>query len=130
MPVKYTIVQRGNPSNPSEPKKFYASPKADGEVSFEDLSAEIAEQSTTVSDTDVLAVLHSLNKILSRHLEGGKIVRFGEFGSFQVSFSSSGVSKEEEVNPSQIRSAKINFRPGAKLKKTLLGLKYEKYKSK
>lgn len=129
MPVKYTVVQRGNPGKPSEPKKYYASPKADGEVSFEDLSAEIAEQSTTVSDTDVLAVLHSLNKMLSRHLENGKIVRFGDLGSFQVSFSSSGVSQEEEVNASQIRGSKITFRPGAKLKKMLLGLKYEKYKS-
>lgn len=34
MPLKFNIVQRGNPSNPEAPKKFYASPKAHGEAAF------------------------------------------------------------------------------------------------
>lgn len=130
MAVKYIITEKGNPLKPSEPKKFYASAKADGEVTLKNLSKEIAEGSTTVSDTDVLAVLNDLTKILVRHLGEGKIVRFGDFGAFQVSISSEGVEKQEKVTSSVIRGSKINFRPGADLKNMLATLKYEKYNRK
>lgn len=111
MPVKYVVTEKGNPAKPEEPKKFYAQAKADGEVSFRKLSKEIAQGSTTVSDTDVLAVLNDLTKLLRDHLSEGRIVRFGDFGSFQVSVSSSGAETAEKFNSSLIRGAKINFRP-------------------
>lgn len=88
MPLKFNIVQRGNSGDKYAPKKYYASPKADGEVSFRSLNKEIAGGSTTVSDTDVLAVLNDLSKTLAKHLAEGKIIRFGDFGSFQASFTS------------------------------------------
>ena len=113
MSVKYSLSQKGNPS---------------GELTFRNLSKEIADGSTTVSDTDVLAVLNDLTKLLARHLADGKIVRFGDFGSFQVSISSEGAETEEKFNASLIKSAKILFRPGIDLKNTLLTLKYEKVK--
>ncbi|MDR1652943.1 MAG: HU family DNA-binding protein, partial [Prevotellaceae bacterium] len=65
-------------------KKFYALAKAREELTFRQLSKEISEGSATVSDSDVLAVLNDLSKILKRRLANGEIVRFGDFGSFQV----------------------------------------------
>lgn len=127
MAVKYTITEKGNPAKPDEPKKFYATAKADGEVTFRQLSREIAQSSTTVSDTDVLAVLNDLTKILANHLSNGRIVRFGDFGSFQVSLSSEGAETPEKFTSSLIRSAKINFRPGVDLRDMIATLKYEKY---
>jgi len=124
--ITYTIVPKGNPSKPDEPKKFYAQAKASGELTFRKLSKEIAEGSTTVSDTDVLAVLNDLTKILKRHLDNGEIVRFGDFGAFQVSLSSSGAESESKFNASMIRSAKVNFRPGLDLKEMLNNLKFVK----
>lgn len=126
MSVKYSLSQKGNPSDPTAPKKFYANARSSGELTFRNLSKEIADGSTTVSDTDVLAVLNDLTKLLARHLADGKIVRFGDFGSFQVSISSEGAETEEKFNASLIKSAKILFRPGIDLKNTLLTLKYEK----
>ncbi|MFB9120331.1 HU family DNA-binding protein [Bergeyella porcorum] len=126
MPVQYTLTQKGNPSNPEAPKKFYANAKASGEVSFKSLSKEIAGSSTTVSDTDVLAVLNELNKLLGKHLSEGKIVRFGDFGSFQITLSSEGAETEEKFNSSLIKGGKIAFRPGSDLKEVLAVLKYEK----
>jgi len=67
MAVKYVVVEKGNPGNPTAPKKWYATAKASGELTFKKLSKEIAEGSTTVSDTDVLAVL--LRKSLLRFWE-------------------------------------------------------------
>ncbi|MDY3319165.1 HU family DNA-binding protein [Riemerella anatipestifer] len=126
MPVKFTVIQKGNPSKPEEPKKFYASAKASGEVTFRSLSKEIAQGSTTVSDTDVLAVLNDLTKVLSKHLSDGKIVRFGDFGSFQISISSEGAETEDKVTAAKIKSNKILFRPGIELREMLAVAKYEK----
>ena len=88
MAVKYNVIERKNLLKPTEAPKFYASAKADGEVSFKALAKEIAGAGSTVSDTDVLAVLNDLTKALVKYFAEGKIVRFGDFGSFQVSVSS------------------------------------------
>jgi predicted histone-like DNA-binding protein len=84
MAVPYIVTERGNLLKPDAPKKFYAQPKSSGEVTLRQIGKEIAEGSTTVSDTDTLAVINDLTKILRRHLAQGKIVRFGDFGSFQI----------------------------------------------
>ncbi|MDR0559826.1 MAG: HU family DNA-binding protein [Prevotellaceae bacterium] len=128
MAVSYTLSQKGNPGNPSAPKKFYAQAKASGELTLRKLSREIAESSTTVSDTDVLAVLNDLTKILKRHLENGEIVRFGDFGSFQVALTSEGAETAEQFVTSLIKGGKIIFRPGVDLRDMLATLKYEKTK--
>ena len=68
MPVKYNIVERKNLLDKTAAPKFYASAKADGEIFLKVLAKEIAQNSTTVLDTDVLAVLNDLTKVPFRHL--------------------------------------------------------------
>ena len=126
MAVKYVVVEKGNPGNPTAPKKWYATAKASGELTLRKLSKEIAEGSTTVSDTDVLAVLNDLTKILSRHLENGEIVRFGDFGSFQISIQGSGAETAGRYHQSLIKSSKVVFRPGIDLREMQNNLRYEK----
>ncbi len=126
MAVKYSVSEKGNPLKPAEPKKWYATAKSAGELTFRQLSKEISEGSTTVSDTDVLAVLNDLTKILRRHLENGEIVRFGDFGSFQISIGSSGAESEAKFHASYIKTKKVAFRPGIDLKEMLNNLKFEK----
>lgn len=128
MAVNYVLVERGNPGNMKAPKKFYAQAKSRSEFTLRKLSKEIAEGSTTVSDTDVLAVLNDLTKVLRRHLENGEIVRFGDFGSFQIGINSEGAETEAKFNVSLIKKAKVVFRPGLDLKEMLPNLKYEKTK--
>jgi predicted histone-like DNA-binding protein len=126
MAVKYSVSERMNPLNPQAPKKWYAKARANGDLTFRKLSKEIAEGSTTVSDTDVLAVLNDLTKILRRHLENGEIVRFGDFGSFQISIGSEGADTQDKFNASMIKTKKVMFRPGIDLKEMLPNLKFEK----
>lgn len=128
MPVKYKLSEKGNPGKPEAAKKFYANAKSTGEVTFRSLSKEIAGASTTVSDTDVMAVLNDLTKALSRHLAEGRIVRFGDFGSFQISISSEGAETEARFTASMIKGGKILFRPGIDLRDMLATVKYEKEK--
>ncbi|MDR1652138.1 MAG: HU family DNA-binding protein [Prevotellaceae bacterium] len=128
MSVSYVLVEHGNPANPTAPKKFYAQAKASGELSFRQLSKEIAEGSTTVSDTDVLAVLNDLTKILRRHLANGEIVRFGDFGTFQVALKSDGAETADKFHHSLIKASKVTFRVGIDLREMLATLQYEKMK--
>lgn len=128
MAVKYVLTKKGNPSDPQAPKKVYAQAKGDGEVTFKKLSKEIAEGSTTVSDSDVLAVLNDLSKSLKRHLSEGRIVRFGDFGTFQMSISSEGAETEEKFHSALIKGGKIAFRPGVDLREMLNNLTFEKLK--
>ncbi|MDR2979843.1 MAG: HU family DNA-binding protein [Bacteroidales bacterium] len=126
MAVTYILTQKGNPGNPDAPKKFYAQAKASGELTLKKLSKEISEGSTTVSDTDVLAVLNDLTKILKRHLDNGEIVRFGDFGTFQISVSGEGAETEEKYRPSMIKTKKVVFRPGVDLKEMLNNVTFRK----
>jgi len=128
MSVKYTLSEKGNPGDLTAPKKWYANAKADGEVSFRDLSKIISQGSTTVSDTDVMAVLNDLIKVLGRNLANGKIVRFGDFGSFQITITSEGAETEQAFNAKLIKAAKIQFRPGKDLKDVTKTVTFEKYK--
>lgn len=128
MAVNYVLVERGNPGKPEAPKKWYAQAKSTGELTLRKLSKEIAEGSTTVSDTDVLAVLNDLIKVLRRHLDAGEIVRLGDFGAFQIAVTSDGAETAEKFHSSLIKNPKIIFRPGIDLKELLALLKYEKAK--
>ena len=126
MAVKYSLQEKGNPQNPAAPKKWYAVAKSTGELTFRKLAKEISEGGTTVSDTDVLAVLNVLTKVLVRHLDNGEIVRFGDFGSFQISIGSDGAETPEKFSQKMIRTKKVIFRPGIDLKEMLNNLKYAK----
>ncbi|MDR3308755.1 MAG: HU family DNA-binding protein [Tannerella sp.] len=128
MAVGYVLVERGNPGNLEAPKKFYAQAKSKGVLSLRKVSKEIAEGSTTVSDTDVLAVLNDLTKVLRRHLENGEIIHLGDFGTFQISLTSDGSETADKFNQSLIKNPKVAFRPGIDLKDMLATLKYEKAK--
>ncbi|NOJ75918.1 HU family DNA-binding protein [Empedobacter stercoris] len=128
MAIKYNVIQKAYPGDPTGPKKFYANSIADGEISLRRLSKEIA-QTFSVSESDVYASLIDLAKMLAKHLADGKIVRLGDFGSFQISISSEGADSISKVTSASIKNAKILFRPGIDLRETLATLKYEKKKS-
>ncbi|MDR2204631.1 MAG: DNA-binding protein, partial [Flavobacteriaceae bacterium] len=54
MAVPYITVERGKPGVPDSPKKIYAMAKSKGQLTFRQLAKEIAQGSTTVSDSDML----------------------------------------------------------------------------
>ncbi|MDR1553485.1 MAG: HU family DNA-binding protein [Prevotellaceae bacterium] len=125
MAVKYTVSERGNPLNPTQPKKWYANAKSTGDTTLRALGKEIAARST-VSSADTQAVLVALTEVLVQNLAEGKIVRLGDFGAFQVSVSSEGAETEAKFNASLIKGSKVVFRPGIDIKEMQKSLKYEK----
>ncbi|MDR1180852.1 MAG: HU family DNA-binding protein [Bacteroidales bacterium] len=125
MAVKYSLTEKGNPLRPGDPKKWYANSKSAGSITLRALGKEITQRST-VNHADTVAVLEALTQVLTERLAEGNIVRFGDFGSFQVSIGSEGVEKPEKFNTNLIKTRKVTFRPGVDIRDMLKNLKFEK----
>lgn len=121
--IKLSKVQRPNPKDASAERKYYVSTKGDGEVTLEEMSENISDR-CTLTETDVLAAINALQREMTRNLMNGKIVRFGTFGSFQLSLSSSGVEKSEEASQQLVKGVRVRFRPGTRIQENLRNLKF------
>lgn len=125
MSVKYNIVERGNPSKPEAPKKYYPSIVSSGRMTLREVAEEIARIST-VSTADTMAVLEALLSIIPRMLAKGFIIELGDFGNFWLKSNSKGAESAEAVQPSQIGSVLPRFNPGKEFKKVLDTIDYQK----
>ena len=127
MSVKFKIIPRINPQDPTKPSKYYGQAVADGKTDFETQVALVAA-SPPIIETDCLRVLLNLEAVLKNELKNGKIVSLGGIGDFQLSATSIGFDTEKQVTKSTLKSAKINFRAGKGFKKMMRELQYEKIK--
>lgn len=125
MSVLIKTMARKNPRDLSATEKFYAAAISNGDVNMEKLAELISFQST-LTPSDIYAVLLSLEYNIASQLEDGKIVKLGSIGSFQVSVSSEGMTTAEEVSANAITKSRILFRPGKKLRKLLRDLSFHK----
>ena len=125
--MKYKKMQRKNPINKEANGKWYAAPVNSGKTSLDKLSARIGRNSS-LSKGDVLNVLSNFLDELPDYLKDGKSVQLGDFGTVRCSFSSEGVDKPEEVNASLIKTVRVIFTPGVKLKHQLTDISFEEQK--
>jgi predicted histone-like DNA-binding protein len=125
MPVKFNIVERGNPSNLEAPKKFYPSIQSSGRVTTRQLAEQAAKEST-VSPADIMAAIEIFLSIIPSELIKGNIVELGDFGTFWLKTTSDGAATADEVRSSQITSLLPRFNPGRQFKHVLSGIEYVK----
>jgi predicted histone-like DNA-binding protein len=125
MPVKFNIVERGNPGNLQAPKKFYPSIQSSGRVTQREM-AEMAAQRSTLSTMDMMAAIESFLAIIPEQLAKGNIVELGDFGSFWLRTESEGAATAEEVRSNQINSILPRFNPGREFKHVLDGIEFVK----
>ena len=123
MPVKYNIVERGNPSNREAPKKYYPSIQSSGRVTTREM-AEMAADRSTLTTADMMAAIESFLAIVPQQLAKGNIVELGDFGSFWLRSTAEGAAAPEETNAAQITSLLPRFNPGKTFKKALRGVEY------
>ena len=123
LPLK--IVKKRDPRDITKPVKYYVTTKSTGEIDFEELAKKTSEQ-CTVTKADCYAVLIALEENIKDALSYGKIVRFGNIGSFQISISSHGSDNKEAIGISAVKAKRILFRPDKKLKLFLKGLNFTK----
>jgi predicted histone-like DNA-binding protein len=125
MPVKYNIVERGNPSNREAPKKYYPSIQSSGRVTTEEM-AELAADRSTLTSADMMAAIESFLTIVPQQLAKGNIVELGDFGTFWLKTTADGADTPEETNAAQITSLLPRFNPGKRFKKVLKTVEYAK----
>jgi len=127
MAQKFRLIQRRNLGKDAAtaPKKMYAQAVNNGYVTFDELCTEISELCSLTS-ADVKAVLDRMNYSLDKNLRAGRIVQFGEIGNFRLGVGSSGSVTEDEFASTQIRTPKIIFSPGSKLRATRSATTFEK----
>ena len=124
--LKYKSVKLKNPAKPADPPKYYARESEAARINLPELADNITRHSTTVSKTDIQAVLTILGEELASLLVKGHSVHLGELGYFHVTLKSKGVAEEKDVNPSIIEEAKVRFIAGSVLEKELKNVKFEK----
>ncbi|KAB8154920.1 DNA-binding protein [Kordia sp. TARA_039_SRF] len=125
MSVKFKVIQKKNPQDLEATPKNYAIAISDGIVDIDRLSELVADGST-VRQNDIYAVIIGLVNVIQGELKEGRSVNLGKLGTFSVSLSSVGSDTAEEVNASNIKSAKVNYRPGKEIKNMLKTLTYTK----
>ena len=75
--------------------------------------AKDIEKESTVSYTDIMAVLTSLPTVMQRYLAEGHTVKLEGIGTFYltVQCSKTGVERKEDCSAEQITNVKVQFRP-------------------
>lgn len=128
MSIKYNVVAKPQPGIAGGgTKKWYASVKADGEVTIDELTKAI-EKFSALSEADIRGVIIALENVIVDELANGKIIRLDKLGSFYPSLSSNGAATEKEFNSSLIKGAKVNYRPGKRINDALKAASFTKAK--
>ena len=111
MPIFYNKVDRLNPQNREAPKKWYLLPKSISQITEEQFYQKIAND-LGMRSGQVKAVFQAAEDIAGTALCDGHTVKFGNIGTFSVSFRCWGSVSEEEATVAKIREKCINFLPG------------------
>lgn len=127
MSVKFKIVPKINPQNPTKPAKYYAKTIANGKTNFGTLAALIAVN-CRMNVLDCQRVLLYLEVVLKSELSQGKIVHLGDIGNFQLAAGSKVFATKKQVILNTSTDAEINFSTGKGLKKILNEVEYKKMK--
>lgn len=117
---------------------WYARAVVSNVVDLYDL-ADVVQRSTTVTRSDILAVIDGLAEAMMEELQAGSRVIFNGIGSFKVGMKTKPASTAEEWTPVRhLRGARIVFRPetidivsnGVRTRsaKALMGIKFEEMK--
>lgn len=126
MSIRYHIVPRGEPGvTGGGTIQYYASAITSGYRGDEALIKQI-ERMSTVSGTDIRAVLYAMAVIVPEMLSEGFIVNLVDLGTFRITLSSAGSATEEEVSEENIRRTRVNFRPGPKFRDMQKIIKFER----
>lgn len=119
MAIRYRITKRTNNINPSKASAYIMQAVSTGTIDSRRLSKEISMEST-LSPTDVHAVLFALGEKLQFHLLEGKTVDLENIGKFKLGFKCKAEDEPLKLNPKQsISKYHLNFQPSVFIKRLL-----------
>ena len=109
--INYTLQLRPETGIDKKKRLVWARPVLTGTVDNSDIAQELS-RSTTLTPTDVEAVLTGLGEKLMEHLRHGELVRLNGIGSFSVRIKSEqGADKKGHFRMEDLHVSGILFRP-------------------
>ena len=105
---RFNVGTKQNPSYKWIPRAILVGKQ----INVKELSKRIAAEST-VSETDVRAVLTALPSVMEMFMRLGRSVKLDGIGSFQYTISCQGtaVDSEDKVSARQITDVRVRFQP-------------------
>lgn len=125
MSINYKLVERGNPLDPAIPKKFYALAVRKETVSIGKVANLVAGK-TSLDHVDTEAAVQAVVDVIINELQEGRAVQLGSLGTFSVRLTSEGAETADKFNVSDIKKAKISYRPSRELEASARNFKFEK----
>jgi predicted histone-like DNA-binding protein len=95
------------------------------EISIRTISNQISKYST-LTPTDIMAVLESFIDMLPMWLKEGHTIRLGNFGILRLTFKSKGKEKEDDVSGNDINHVRTVLRGSSEFKNEFSDLSFEK----
>ena len=118
MALLFNKIEKGNPSDPSAPKRWYPVLKSTKLVKEKEVAQKLAEE-TTLNPKEAEMAVSQLLKVVTVLLLEGHTVQLGELGSFRVTLSSEGSATPEEVTANKIERINVRFTESEALKTTM-----------
>jgi predicted histone-like DNA-binding protein len=115
MALLFNKTERGNPSNPSAPKKWYPVLKSVKMVKEKEVAQKLADETTLNPKEAEMAVSQLLKVVIGLLLEG-HTVQLGGLGSFRLTLSAEGADTEAEVTAAKIKKINVRFAESEELK--------------
>ena len=116
MSIKFRATRLGMPLSHNY-GKWYAKMVPIGNITSEQLAEEVSHLST-VTRSDMLAVLWSLAAVIRRHLLNSEIVHVDGLGSFRIGFRSRAKDRREDVTADDIYGLRVVMSPDRKFQQT------------
>lgn len=110
-PVKSYLDQSGN-------RKYIARPVKREKADFKVISEMISKRST-LSSTDIIAVLYSFAEVVPELLLDNHSVHLPPLGIFSLSFKSEVHDTAAEVSAGSVREIRMQFRPDKEISRRL-----------
>ena len=114
--IKFVIKGKKNPQKKTE-TKYYAQIAPTTPLMLPQI-VKLIEKRSTVSSSDIKAVLDALQFEIIHALQTGNSVRLGDLGSFHLTISSKGTATEEEakkVGANLIKKVSVQFVKSAEM---------------
>ncbi|MDN0072621.1 DNA-binding protein [Bacteroides caecigallinarum] len=115
MSIFLKAVQRINPSEPDEPKKWYPVQYTTKRVDESEVAMLIADE-TTLNPMEAAMAIRQLRKVVQRLLLDGKSVKLGDWGTFNITLNTEGAERKEDLTARNVKRVNINFQPADEMK--------------
>ena len=113
--MKYKLIPIQNPQDRKAPPKYYAKPEYNGTVDVDFIARQIAGRSSLTAG-DIKNVLSNFLDEVPVYMLLGYSVKLNEFGTFRLSFSSTGAIEPGTFKSNQLSGLKVVYTPDVSLK--------------